>query len=109
MPSTTADIVVAQPDANNDDARSTSSTLVSGEGKPDDETDEQSQTPTAEQVASHLNATSLEDPISNVRHGFDDQIYEEELIRYMYYTERRHETDGKPSNSTTGALQDWVK
>ncbi|CAM0135452.1 unnamed protein product [Umbelopsis sp. WA50703] len=107
MPSTTADIVVAQPDANNDDARSTSSTLVSGEGKPDDETDEQSQTPTAEQVASHLNATSLEDPISNVRHGFDDQIYEEELIRYMYYTERRHETDGKPSNSTTGALQDW--
>lgn len=109
MPSTTADIVVAQPDANNDDARSTSSTLVSGEGKPDDETDEHSQTPTTDQLTTQINATSLEDSVTNVRHGFDDQIYEEELIRYMYYTERRHETDGKPSNTTADGLQDWVK
>jgi len=107
MPSTTVDGSAAQPDNSNDDARSTSSTLVSGEGKQDDETESQSHLTTTEQITDTLHSTSLNDPISNVRHGFDEQIYEEELIRFMYYTEKRHESNGKPANMTVGALQDW--
>lgn len=106
MPSTMADGITAQPDINNDDARSTSSTLVSGEGKQDDESEPH--LTTTDQVTDSLNSTSLNDPISSVRHGFDEQIYEEELIRFMYYTEKRHESNGTPVNMAVGTLQDWV-
>ncbi|CAO3678856.1 unnamed protein product [Umbelopsis vinacea] len=100
-----ADGITAQPDINNDNARSTSSTLVSGEGKQDDES--KPHLTNTDQVTDSLNSTSLNDPISSVRHGFDEQIYEEELIRFMYYTEKRHESNGTPVNMAVGTLQDW--
>jgi hypothetical protein len=110
MPSTTADGNNAQADPSNDDARSTSSTLVSREGKqPDEENEGQSQLLTPDQVLDTFNSMTLNDAISNVRHGFDEQVYEEELIRFMYYTEKRHESNGKPSPTVAGTLQDWVK
>jgi regulator-associated protein of mTOR len=110
MPSTTADGINTLPDPNNDDARSTSSTLVSGEGKqPDEENEAPVNSPAAEQVVDTFSTMSLNDPISNVRHGFDEQVYEEELIRFMYYTEKRHDSNGQPAPVVVNTLQDWVK
>lgn len=69
---------------NNEDTKSTSSTLVNGEELARNSHDVQA------------------------RHGFDQELYEEDIIRFLYYSEKRHEINGKPDSQTKGILKDWV-
>lgn len=68
----------------NEDAKSTSSTLVNG----------------GETARNNHNV--------QMRHGFDQELYEEDIIRFLYYSEKRHETNGKPNTLTKNTLKDWV-
>lgn len=68
----------------NEDAKSTSSTLVNG----------------GETTRNNHNV--------QMRHGFDQELYEEDIIRFLYYSEKRHETNGKPNTLTKNTLKDWV-
>ncbi|ORE04983.1 WD40 repeat-like protein [Rhizopus microsporus var. microsporus] len=67
----------------NEDAKSTSSTLVNG----------------GETTRNNHNVQT--------RHGFDQELYEEDIIRFLYYSEKRHETNGKPNTLTKNTLKDW--
>ncbi|KAG0761248.1 hypothetical protein G6F32_001269 [Rhizopus arrhizus] len=67
---------------NNEDTKSTSSTLVNGE-----------------ELA--RNSHNIQ-----TRHGFDQELYEED-IRFLYYSEKRHEINGKPDSQTKSILKDW--
>ncbi|KAI8369718.1 raptor N-terminal caspase like domain-containing protein [Blakeslea trispora] len=84
-------VTATQADSSNEDARSTSSTLVNGEHRTD--------------LAEPERVTS---PIqSQVRHGFDQEFYEEDIIRFLYFSEKRHDTTTKSTSSTRNALKDW--
>ncbi|KAI9477985.1 MAG: raptor N-terminal caspase like domain-containing protein [Benjaminiella poitrasii] len=74
-----------QSNIHNEDARSTSSTLVSGEHRNEDE----------------RNRTNP------IRHGFDQESYEEDIIRFLYFSEKRHDTNAKPGQLIQKALKDW--
>lgn len=69
---------------NNEDAKSTSSTLVNGE----------------ETTRNNQNA--------QMRHGFDEELYEEDIIRFLYFSEKRHEANSKSNTPVKNALKDWV-
>ncbi|KAG1056979.1 hypothetical protein G6F43_001173 [Rhizopus delemar] len=68
---------------NNEDTKSTSSTLVNGEELARNSHDIQA------------------------RHGFDQELYEEDIIRFLYYSEKRHEINGKSDSQTKSILKDW--
>ncbi|KAG1056672.1 hypothetical protein G6F43_001453 [Rhizopus delemar] len=68
---------------NNEDAKSTSSTLVNGE----------------ETTRNNQNA--------QMRHGFDEELYEEDIIRFLYFSEKRHEANSKSNTQVKNALKDW--
>ncbi|CAO3689045.1 unnamed protein product [Rhizopus stolonifer] len=68
---------------NNEDTKSTSSTLVNGE------------------------ETARNNDDIQTRHGFDQELYEEDIIRFLYYSEKRHETNGKLNSQVKSALKDW--
>ncbi|KAI9030878.1 hypothetical protein CLU79DRAFT_831399 [Phycomyces nitens] len=84
---------------NNEDARSTSSTLVSREANPRNDNDVPDTTG---------ERTSL-DYVSPVRHGFDQEIYEEDLMRFLFFSEKRHDTNATPATTTQNALLDWFE
>lgn len=69
---------------NNEDTKSTSSTLVNGE------------------------ETARNNDDIQTRHGFDQELYEEDIIRFLYYSEKRHETNGKLDSQVKNSLKDWV-
>ena len=74
---------------NNEDARSTSSTLVNGEH------------------GSNRNEEPEREPDS-MRHGFDQELYEEDIIRFLYFSEKRHDANARPNIVARNALKDWV-
>ncbi|KAI8086100.1 raptor N-terminal caspase like domain-containing protein [Halteromyces radiatus] len=80
----------------NEDARSTSSTLVNGEINNRNEPDT---TTSDEQPQDNNNST--------IRHGFDQEIFEEDIIRFLYYSEKRHDTNAKPHPIGRNTLLDW--
>ncbi|OBZ85750.1 WD repeat-containing protein mip1 [Choanephora cucurbitarum] len=84
-------VAATQADPNNEDARSTSSTLVNGEHRND--------------LAETERATNHSS--SQIRHGFDQEFYEEDIIRFLYFSEKRHDTTTKSSTSARNALKDW--
>lgn len=88
---------------NNEDARSTSSTLVSGEHASNSRNDVD--------VPERNNPTDQEDEDENttqIRHGFDEELYEEDIIRFLYFSEKRHDSNAKPNAVVRNALKDWV-
>ncbi|KAI8374753.1 raptor N-terminal caspase like domain-containing protein [Radiomyces spectabilis] len=90
-------------DANNEDARSTrstSSTLVNGENNARAESDPERQSSTVDMPASsQVNPT--------VRHGFDQELYGEDIIRFLYFSEKRHNTHATANPELRNALLDW--
>jgi regulator-associated protein of mTOR len=89
--------------SNNEDARSTSSTLVSGEHAESSRNDVD--------VPERSNPTAQEDQDENtnhIRHGFDQELYEEDIIRFLYFSEKRHDSNAKPNAVVRNALKDWV-
>lgn len=49
-------------------------------------------------------------PTTNtVRHGFDQESYEEDIIHFLYFSEKRHDTNTKPNTNARNTLKDWVK
>ncbi|KAL0143777.1 WD repeat-containing protein mip1 [Mucor lusitanicus] len=92
----------ADPNINNEDARSTSSTLVSGEHnmRNDAEAVPEQGGPTAAPTAHHTSSPQI-------RHGFDQELYEEDIIRFLYFSEKRHDTNAKPNVVVRNALKDW--
>ncbi|KAI8984718.1 raptor N-terminal caspase like domain-containing protein [Mycotypha africana] len=92
----------------NDDNKSTSSTLV-GENE--------SGSNNNHNTSSNMNndedlddGSSLQRQGHNnneVRHGFDQEAYEEDIIRFLYFTEKRHDTNAKPNATVRTALKDW--
>ena len=100
---------------NNEDARSTSSTLVSGEHNiRNDEVPERTTTTAATATATATAAATANNAINNInssqiRHGFDQEIYEEDIIRFLYFSEKRHDTNAKPNVVVRNALKDWVR
>ncbi|ORX58298.1 hypothetical protein DM01DRAFT_1319147 [Hesseltinella vesiculosa] len=90
MPVATMPTIMQTTDAN-EDSRSTSSTLVNGEHRTDAE-------PT------RANNTTNQ---SAVRHGFDQDVFEEDIIRFLYFSEKRHDTNAKPLSIVRPPLQDW--
>lgn len=94
----------ADPNINNEDARSTSSTLVSGEHnmRNDAEAVPEQGGPTAAPTAHHTSSPQI-------RHGFDQELYEEDIIRFLYFSEKRHDTNAKPNVVVRNALKDWVR
>lgn len=93
---------------NNEDARSTSSTLVSGEHNiRNDEVPERTTTATTTTATANNTTTNINSP--QIRHGFDQEIYEEDIIRFLYFSEKRHDTNAKPNVVVRNALKDWVR
>lgn len=88
--------------ANNEDARSTSSTLVNGEHSTRNEADVAERTTAEETRPTNLN-------LPQIRHGFDQELYEEDIIRFLYFSEKRHDSNAQPSAVVRNALKDWVK
>ncbi|KAI7888798.1 raptor N-terminal caspase like domain-containing protein [Mucor mucedo] len=85
---------------NNEDARSTSSTLVNGEHSARNEADVPERTTTEDPRPTNLN-------LPQIRHGFDQELYEEDIIRFLYFSEKRHDTNAQPSVTVRNALKDW--
>jgi regulator-associated protein of mTOR len=89
---------------NNEDARSTSSTLVSGEHASSSRNDVD--------VPERHNSTVVhedeDENITHIRHGFDQELYEEDIIRFLYFSEKRHDSNAKPNTVARNALKDWV-
>lgn len=81
--------------SNNEDARSTSSTLVNGEHGVRNDVD----------VPEERNT---EENLLNIRHGFDQELYEEDIIRFLYFSEKRHDSNAKPNTVVRNTLKDWV-
>lgn len=75
---------------NNEDAKSTSSTIVS-----------------EEQLRNNANEEMNGDR-TQIRHGFDLESYEEDIIHFLYFSEKRHETNAKPNSLISNNLKDWV-
>jgi regulator-associated protein of mTOR len=90
----------------NEDARSTSSTLVNGENSARNDVD------VSERPAQQTTTTTT--AANQVRHGFDQELYEEDIIRFLYYSEKRHDTNAKPNPNvavnvgTDNNKNDWV-
>lgn len=99
----TATVEVGASDANNEDARSTSSTLVNGENCNRQNESEQD----GRQREDRLSVTSNHNT-STVRHGFDHGVHEDELLSYLHFSEKRHETNGKPNPAVRNLSLDWV-
>ncbi|KAI7868605.1 hypothetical protein BDF14DRAFT_1956350 [Spinellus fusiger] len=85
----------------NEDARSTSSTLVNGEAgvRNEDALPEPSQENTRHDTIN---------PLSSVRHGFDEETYEEDIMRFLYYSEKRHDTLAHANPNGQNTLLDWT-
>lgn len=94
----------ADPNSNNEDARSTSSTLVSGEHNTRSDAEA-----VPEQRGAAPNTTSNTAHSPQIRHGFDQELYEEDIIRFLYFSEKRHDTNAKPNGVVRNALKDWVR
>lgn len=94
---------------NNEDARSTSSTLVNGEHniRNDEVPERTTTTATTTTAAANNTTTNINSP--QIRHGFDQEIYEEDIIRFLYFSEKRHDTNAKPNVVVRNALKDWVR
>ncbi|KAI8333711.1 raptor N-terminal caspase like domain-containing protein [Chlamydoabsidia padenii] len=97
----------------NEDARSTSSTLVNGDNSNRNETENGT---TSNQIVA-VATTSTDDrqqqqqqqqqPHTTIRHGFDQEVFEEDIIRFLYYSEKRHDTNAKPHLVVPNTLLDW--
>ncbi|CAO3617018.1 unnamed protein product [Cunninghamella blakesleeana] len=100
---------VATPRVNsetNENSQSTSSTLVNGSNNNNNtriinETNGQITT-TSESRQDYNNNNK-----STIRHGFDQEIFEEDIIRFLYYSEKRHETNAKSHAIPRNTLLDW--
>ncbi|KAG1059610.1 hypothetical protein G6F42_028253 [Rhizopus arrhizus] len=92
------------PNNNNEDARSTSSTLVSGEHNTRNDAEVVPETSGAT-APDHATANTTSSP--QIRHGFDQELYEEDIIRFLYFSEKRHDTNAKPNVVVRNALKDW--
>lgn len=93
---------------NNEDARSTSSTLVNGGENNNARNDVD--VPEREQDISTTTTTNnnTNGTTSQIRHGFDQELYEEDIIRFLYFSEKRHDSNAKPNAVVRNALKDWV-
>lgn len=92
---------------NNEDARSTSSTLVSGEHNIRNDAEGSDREAAATTTTANNNNNLTNSP--QIRHGFDQEIYEEDIIRFLYFSEKRHDTNAKPNVVVRNALKDWVR
>ncbi|CAO3591263.1 unnamed protein product [Absidia cylindrospora] len=94
----------------NEDARSTSSTLVNGENSTRIETilgqTSNNQSATANTTTDEQQQQGGHNS-STIRHGFDQEVFEEDIIRFLYYSEKRHETNAKPHPVIPNTLLDW--
>ncbi|KAG2234459.1 raptor N-terminal caspase like domain-containing protein [Thamnidium elegans] len=94
-------VTALQSEPNNEDAKSTSSTLVNGEHCARNEADaERTTIPATEESRSNLN-------LPQIRHGFDQEMYEEDIIRFLYFSEKRHDSNAQPNATVRNALKDW--
>lgn len=91
---------------NNEDARSTSSTLVNGGENNNARNDVD--VPEREQDISTTTNNNTNGTTSQIRHGFDQELYEEDIIRFLYFSEKRHDSNAKPNAVVRNALKDWV-
>jgi regulator-associated protein of mTOR len=95
----------------NEDARSTSSTLVNGENSARNDVDVPER---PAQQTTAVATTTTTTTTNQVRHGFDQELYEEDIIRFLYYSEKRHDTNAKPNPNvavnvgTDNNKNDWV-
>ncbi|KAI9492026.1 hypothetical protein BDB00DRAFT_873680 [Zychaea mexicana] len=86
---------------NNEDARSTSSTLVNGERNDN----------TAEHDTTRTTTTNDEQQrraVSTVRHGFDHAVYEDDVLSFLHFSDKRHDTNAKPDPAVRNVSLDWV-
>lgn len=88
----------------NEDAQSTSSTLINGTNNHRQLNDSNGQA-TIITTTEH-NENSINNSV--IRHGFDQEIFEEDIIRFLYYSEKRHDTNARPHGESQSALLDWV-
>lgn len=98
MPTATTHVSASDP--NNEDARSTSSTLVNGEHSARNDNDDVRST--TEQQQRHTPTTGV------VRHGFDNAAYEDDVLSFLHFSERRHETNAKHNVAVRQVSLDWV-
>ncbi|CAO3586558.1 unnamed protein product [Absidia cylindrospora] len=95
----------------NEDARSTSSTLVNGENSLRNETENGPSTATTTNTTINERPQPQQDnspsTTTTVRHGFDQEVFEEDIIRFLYYSEKRHDTNAKPHPIVRNTLLDW--
>ncbi|KAI7884176.1 hypothetical protein K492DRAFT_40086 [Lichtheimia hyalospora FSU 10163] len=97
MPTATTHVSASDP--NNEDARSTSSTLVNGEHGTRNDNDELRST--TEQQQRQTPTTGV------VRHGFDNAAYEDDVLSFLHFSERRHETNAKHNVAVRQVSLDW--
>jgi regulator-associated protein of mTOR len=100
-------VTATQPDPNNnEDARSTSSTLVNGgENNARNDVDVPERNATSEDITT----ITINNTGNQIRHGFDQELYEEDIIRFLYFSEKSHDTNAKPNAVVRNALKDWVR
>lgn len=94
----TATNIAGISDTNNEDARSTSSTLVNGEHSNRNENESNRDADDGQPIST-----------SNVRHGFDISIEDEEAISFLHFSEKRHDTNAKPNPSIRKVSLEWVR
>lgn len=99
MPTATTHASASDP--NNEDARSTSSTLVNGEHSTRNDNDDVRST-TEQQQQRQTPTTGV------VRHGFDNAAYEDDVLSFLHFSERRHETNAKHNVAVRQVSLDWV-
>ncbi|KAI8985958.1 raptor N-terminal caspase like domain-containing protein [Pilobolus umbonatus] len=84
-------------ESTNEDAKSTSSTLVNG-GDIHSRND----------IDLPETVPEIEDtPSSLSRHGFDEENFEEDILRFLYFSEKRHDTNAKPTVSVKNSFKEW--
>lgn len=93
----TATNIAGTSDTNNEDARSTSSTLVNGEHSRN------------ENESNRVNDSGQQISTNAARHGFDILTEDEETISFLHYSEKRHDTNAKPNPSIRNVPLEWVR
>ncbi|KAI9272712.1 raptor N-terminal caspase like domain-containing protein [Phascolomyces articulosus] len=97
MPSAAVHVIASDA---NEDARSTSSTLVNGERN---DTDHENRTT----LTTHEEQQQQRRTVSTIRHGFDLAMFEDDVLSFLHFSDKRHDTNAKPDPTVRNVSLDW--
>ena len=117
MPSAAVHVIASDA---NEDARSTSSTLVNGERNDIDNDNNNNNNRTNATTTTNTTTTTTttneeqqqqqqqRGTGSTIRHGFDHAVYEDDVLSFLHFSDKRHDTNAKPDPTVRSVSLDWV-